>query len=165
MDVTNTKQASASFTYDNESDFFKVSCLPTDVQTVQEQYLEVQSAIEKDLETCGLLNRDGTLKEDINNIFIETATPQPTLSNVKANVPSEFNTCVAFESWTRLQHEELGSRPDVVYPACILDEIMTATNTRIAWDETGMVLNIGAHSEYAVSKVTAKLDVLFDDAV
>ena len=189
--LTITHQPDTDFTFDPESNWFKVICREGDVSCIQSAFRKAQSDIEADVDIEDLKDCDGRLRasvscsrstsspqklipgqaEIVDNKWIQAIqdqllAPSPSKASKSYRCPEAFARYPASRVWLRIEEE---AEPGMTLGALLwegeLGAIAQPPEALISHSLCQRIIYIGAASQDAVDCIARKLDTLFDYSV
>ncbi|TPX16572.1 uncharacterized protein E0L32_003866 [Thyridium curvatum] len=159
----------AGYIYDDESGWFRVTCLESQMAKVQAIFRECMLAIERDVDVNDIIQLDGTVVEtlDENNEWIRALKrnlmprSQGPVDYNDNRVPEAFKQFQVTASWNRLYKETEKVTLAVLLCGTEAKVFQEESGVMVRSDVSGKMVFLGGDSRARVDEAVAKLDLLF----
>lgn len=154
-------QRKAYFHFDNVVGWLQVRCQAADKKLVLKNYLEIQSEIEYEIKDQEIMQSDGSLSYDMQNLLAGAASPNISVPDgmIELEVPTELSRFKEVVAWQDLQ-PQYRIFSSAFLMAGAYNAIEEAHGAKLHIDEASRVIFVGAASKAAVDAVKAKLTTL-----
>lgn len=141
--------------------WLQVRCQAADKKLVLKNYLEIQSEIEYEIKDQEIMQSDGSLSYDMQNLLAGAASPNISVPDgmIELEVPTELSRFNEVVAWQDLQ-PQYRIFSSAFLMAGAYNAIEEAHGAKLHIDEASRVIFVGAASKAAVDAVKAKLTTL-----